>query len=212
MTSPSARRRHFLRNAALAFVPGFAWGEASPVLGQGDFKYRVVPGWGLLDESTPVKNCHGIVQDREGHVILVTDHVANNVIIYDQGGKLLHKWGTQFPGAHGLSIVTQGAIEVLYPRQVRSHGGHYFVAHLADNWPKDKSSRGFLSVMNSEFKVLSNIAGTPPVYDNAGKLQPMKHQEGVFTHPHDLIVGEDGSIYVAQFSSGNTYPIKLERV
>jgi hypothetical protein len=27
-----------------------------------------------------------------------------------------------------------------------------------------------------------------------------------------LIVDEDSSLYVAQFASGNTYPIKLERV
>jgi hypothetical protein len=31
-------------------------------------------------------------------------------------------------------------------------------------------------------------------------------------HPHDLIVDEDDSIYVAQYASGATYPIKLERV
>jgi hypothetical protein len=29
---------------------------------------------------------------------------------------------------------------------------------------------------------------------------------------HDLIVDAEGSIYVAQFNSGKTYPIKLERV
>jgi len=60
--------------------------------------------------------------------------------------------------------------------------------------------------------VLSNIAGTPPVYDDQGKLQPMKHQEDTFIHPHDLLVDTDESIYIAQYSSKNTYPIKLERV
>jgi len=40
----------------------------------------------------------------------------------------------------------------------------------------------------------------------------MSHQEDVFQHPHDLILDDDDSIYVAQFASGNTYPIKLERV
>jgi peptidylamidoglycolate lyase len=34
----------------------------------------------------------------------------------------------------------------------------------------------------------------------------------VFVHPHDLIVDREESLYVVQFASGNTYPIKLERV
>jgi hypothetical protein len=40
----------------------------------------------------------------------------------------------------------------------------------------------------------------------------MQHSAEVFVHPHDLMVDEDDSLYVAQFASGNTYPIKLERV
>ena len=59
---------------------------------------------------------------------------------------------------------------------------------------------------------MSNVAGTPPVYDAGGTLQPMSHQEDVFIHPHDLLVDNDESIYVAQFASKQTYPIKLERV
>jgi hypothetical protein len=273
---------------------------------------------------------------------LFTDHVANNVIVYDKQGKLLHKWGTVFPGAHGLSIVTEGGRESLYmtclqthrvvkatldgqilnewlwpeqtgkyekadqykpswtlhlangdffvldgygrdfithydaggkfvkifggqeggivhwgphggmadlrdaanptlliamsdqqhllrlsldgkklgqtdmpggnPRQIRLHKGRFYVAHLGDNWPKDKACHGFVSVLDADLRVLSNIAGTVPIYGDDGKLQSMKHQEEVFVHPHDLMVDEDDSLYVAQFASGNTYPIKLERV
>jgi hypothetical protein len=40
----------------------------------------------------------------------------------------------------------------------------------------------------------------------------MRHQEDVFLHPHDLLVDDDDSLYVAQFASNQTYPIKLERV
>ena len=337
-------RRRFVKSAAFAgaAVCGFPFVRAAtpPALGQGDFRYRVVPGWGVLDGATPVNNGHGLVRDREGHIILLTDHLKNNVIVYDQQGKLLHKWGTTFPGAHGLSIVSEGTRQVLYitdlkthrvskttlngtllqewlwpketgkytaedqyrpswtlhlpdggffvldgygrdyilrysaegkllktfggaeggivhwgphggmvdgttnptlliamsdqqhllrlsltgekrqqidlpggnPRQIRRHGEHYFVAHLGDNWPKNPDCRGFVSVLDAGMRVVSNIAGTAPVYDDAGKLQPMRHQEEIFRHPHDLIVDDDGSLYVAQFSSGQTYPIKLERI
>lgn len=337
-------RRRLLKTAAVSAAAGFPCvrGQSAPVLGQGDYRYRVVPGWGVLDDKTPVKNCHGIVRDREGHIVLLTDHVANNVIIYDRAGRLVSKWGTQFPGAHGLSIVTEGAREVLFitclqthrvvkttldgevlqewpwpeatgkyekpeqyrpswtlhladggffvldgygrdyitrydaagafvkifggqeggivhwgphggmvdqrdaaqpslliamsdqqhllrlsldgerlaqvelpggnPRQIRPHKGRFFVAHLADNWPKDRNSRGFVSVLDADLKVISNVAGAAPEYDDAGRLRPMRHQEQTFMHPHDLLVDDDDSLYVAQFASGNTYPVKLERV
>ncbi len=342
----SNSRRRFLKTTAAAATtlgfPHIVRGQNAQTLGQGEHKYQVVTGWGVLDEKTPVKNCHGIVKDREGHIILLTDHVSNNVIVYDKSGKLVHKWGTTFPGAHGLSIVTEGEKEVLYltdlekhlvvkttldgqklqewswpelsgkyakadeykpswtlhlpngdffvldgygkdyiirykatgefqkimggeeggithwgphggmidgaatenpslliamsdqqyllrldlegkklgqtdlpggnPRQIRLHKGHYYVTHLADNWPKDRNSRGFVSVLDKDLKVIANIAGTAPVYDNSGNLQKMSSQEAIFRHPHDLIVDDEDSIYVAQFSSGNTYPIKLARV
>lgn len=83
-------------------------------MGQGDFRYRPVPGWGVLDERTPVKNGNAIVQDREGQIYFVTDHTANNVIVYDRAGCLVSKWGTDLPGSHGLTIVTEGGREVLY--------------------------------------------------------------------------------------------------
>jgi peptidylamidoglycolate lyase len=50
------------------------------------------------------------------------------------------------------------------------------------------------------------------VYDDAGRLAPMRNTYPGFNHPHDLIVDREGSLYVAQFASGQTYPIKLERV
>ena len=339
------RRRSFLIRSAAAVV-GFPWigraALAGEVLGQGEFRYRVVPGWGQLGESTPVDNCHGIVCDRAGNILLLTDETKNNVIVYDPRGRLLHKWGTTYPGAHGLSLVEDTGREVLYftdlkrhrvfkatpsgellgewgwpektgkypqeddyrpswtlhlpdggffildgygrdyitrhradgsfdsifggqeggithwgphggmvdvnaagtptlliamsdqqyllrldlqgkplgrvplpggnPRQIRKSGRNYFLAHLGDNWPADRNSRGFVSVLDERLRVVSNVGGTGPEYGDAGILRPMKHTGERFLHPHDLAVGRDGSLYVAQFASGKTYPIKLERV
>lgn len=309
-----------------------------PVLGQGKFQYRPVAGWGVLDAKTPVKNCSAMVIDSKGRIFLLTDHLKNNVITYNKDGELLGKWGTQFPGAHGLQIVKEENREVLfitdlnlnrvfkttldgevlmeltYPKSIRKyasekefrpswtlhlsngdffvldgygkdyimrynrngkllnyfggpeggiahwgpHGGiidarrsgepelviamsdqqtikrltldgklikeihlpgsnprmiqivgdHMFVPHLADNWPKDRQSLGYISVLDRDFKIVSNIGGSAPRYIN-GKLQPMQQQGGFFRHPHDLVVASDGAIYVPQFASGNTYPVKL---
>lgn len=336
-------RRRFLQSAATAAVavPSIVRSAEGQALGQGDHRFRVVPGWGEQGASTPVKNCHGIVCNGEGHLVLLTDHTQNNVIIQDTAGKVLNKWGTAWPGAHGLSLVKEQSREVIYftdlqrhrifkttldgellgewgwpqhtgkyekeddyrpswtlhapdgsffvldgygrdyiahygadgkflkqfggaeggivhwgphggmmddsggrpslliamsdqqhllrmdtdgkklaqydlpggnPRQIRRAGRFYYVAHLGDNWPKDQNCRGFVSVLDENMKVLSNIAGTAPVYGDDGKLQLMKHSAEVFRHPHDLCVDRDGSLYVAQFASGNTWPVKLERV
>lgn len=350
MTKPvCSSRRQFLASATLATVAGvgFPWVRAAApeVLGQGEFRYRVVPGWGGLDERTPVKNGHGIVVASGGRVILLTDHPANPVLIYDLAGRLLHKWGAGLglPGAHGLSLVTEpSGREVLFvtclqthrvlkatlegevlqewrwpeatgkytkeaeykpswtlhlpdggffildgygrdyvtrhdaegrlvavfggaeggiphwgphgglvdvnaageaslliamsdqryllrlgldgekrgqvdlpggnPRQIRRRGAHYHVAHLADNWPADRQSRGWVSVLDAELRVVSNIGGSAPEYDDSGQLRPMRNTSTVFLHPHDVVVDEEESLYVAQFASGNTYPVKLERV
>lgn len=350
-SAPRTRsRRSFLRSgcqlaAGTAIAPiAFPWVRAAEaaVLGQGAFRYRVVPGWGDLGSQTPVNDCHGIAVDREGHILLFTNETKNNVIVYDRKGRLVHKWGTQFPGAHGLSLVTEGAREVLFltdlqrhqvfkttldgtilrewslpkdtgkypkpeeyrpswtlhppngeffvldgygrdyilhygadgefrrifggaeggivhwgphggmvdvtrsgetslliamsdqqhllrlatdgrilgtiplpggnPRQIRRVGDHHFVAHLGDNWPKDRDCRGFVSILDASLRVVSNVGGTAPEYGPDGKLRTMAHREEIFRHPHDLAVDTEGSLYVAQFASGRTHPIKLERI
>ena len=346
----TTRRRFLATTLAAGIAPYISRGaDTRTILGQGDHRYRIVEGWGVLGAETPVANCHGIVVTREGHIILLTDQTENNFIIYDKTGRLLHKWGTSYPGAHGLSLVEEGGKEVLWftdtklgkvfkstpegellgewgcpiasgrytketdykpswtlhppgggfyvldgygkdyiphydvhgklqetfggqeggiahwgphggmwddqpheiggkgkegslliamsdqqhllrlspdgkpgaiipmpggnPRQIRRAGDHYYVAHLADNWPADRDSRGFISIMDRDLKILSNLAATPAEYDDEGANSRMKSDGSqIFTHPHDLAIDADGSIYVAQFASNNTYPLKLERV
>ncbi|MCA9143163.1 MAG: 6-bladed beta-propeller [Planctomycetaceae bacterium] len=327
-------------SAVLGGVTRFANADEVPLLGQGEFKYRPVPGWGVLDAQTPVKNCSAMVTDAQGRIYLLTDHTSNNIIIYDQNGRLIAKWGDRFPGAHGLEIVREGDREVLFitdlslhrvfkttlegeilmeltypkstgkyaaeaeyrpswtlhlpdgdffvldgygkdyimrydrdgkllhyfggpeggidhwgphggvidtrgpgepemiiamsdqqsikrltldgklieeiqlpgsnPRMIQIVGEHLFVPHLADNWPQDRNSRGYVSVLDRNYRIVSNIGAAAPVYID-GKLQPMHEQGGLFQHPHDLVVASDGGIYIPQFASGNTYPIKLVR-
>ncbi len=342
-------RRRFLRRVGLGSAVLAAnrfplvRAAAPRALGHGHFRYRQVPGWGQLTDQTPVKNCSALALTRDGHLLLFNDHTANNVIVYDQAGRLVHKWGTSYPGAHGMSLVEEAGREVLYltdlqrhrvfkttldgtvlnewgcppnsgqykteeeyrpswtlhrpgggffaldgygkdyiasytpegrfqrlfggpeggiaqwgphggliepdpktrettlllamsdqqyllrldlqgrhlaqinlpggnPRQIHRHAGHYFIPHLGDNWPKDKQCRGFVSILDARLRLVSNLAGNAPEYDPAGRLRPMRHQEDIFQHPHDLAVDSSGSIYVAEFDSGQTYPLKFERV
>jgi hypothetical protein len=106
--------------AGSMFIPGMNLLTIKPVsgdiiLGHGDFKYRVNKEWGNLNPSgTPVNNCHEMVMDSKGRLIMITDEVKNNIIIYDKSGRLLDKWGDQFPGGHGLSIFTEGEEDFLF--------------------------------------------------------------------------------------------------
>ena len=108
-------RRDFLLSisAAMAGLSLTGLGQSqkseagAEILGQGTYKWQVVPGWGVLDAETPVNDCHGMIQTQDGRVFLLNNHTKNNVIIYDRSGKLLGKWGTEFPGAHGFTLLVE---------------------------------------------------------------------------------------------------------
>jgi len=114
-------RREFIASLSAAFA-GLTVASAqsqdpatgAAVLGQGKHQWKVVPNWGVLDAETPVKDCHAMVQVKDGRIFLLTNHTKNNVIIYDKAGKLLGKWGTEYPGAHGLTLAVENGEEVFY--------------------------------------------------------------------------------------------------
>lgn len=299
------------------------------VIGHGDFRYRVVPGWGALDPAEhPVKDCHGMVQDSQGRIVLLTNHTANNVIIYDKAGNLLETWGTKYSGAHGLAIVNEDDEDFLYitdhdlhqvfkttmsgdevmvldfPKETGYYesadlykptdvapirDGDFFVCDgYGQNWviKYDKpgtlakafggkerfntphgavvdyrdsdnpvlvvTSRGeaclkrftldgeyidtialpgsqpcniypkgdylfvphlngFFSVLDRDNKVVSNPGGNAPEYVD-DVLQELRQETETFIHPHSILVDDEDSVYVPQWNSNQTYPIKLERV
>ena len=343
-------RREFLvaLTAATASltVPGWAQSQSpeagAELLGQGKYRWRVVPGWGVLDEKTPVKDCHAMVQLRDGRILLFTNHTQNNVIIYDRGGQLCGKWGTEFPGAHGMTLAVEDGAEVLYltdhkrnqfykattdgrilrtwdfpsesgrysdaaefkpthvalapdggffvvdgygrnwchrydvsggylhsfggdqpggahldcahgawvderearpliwitsrtegklkrytldgdlvdiidlnggqPNFIVPFGDHVVVPFLRGNFGrKDRPNNGFLSVLGPDHRIVSNLAAPPPIYQK-GKLAPLACESTLFTYPHGILVDDEHSLYVAEWNSGPTYPIKLARV
>lgn len=118
----STNRRSFIKSAGIAglafTLPSFNINKtprlSEEIIGHGKFKYRVHKTWGNLDPSTtPVKNCHEMVMDKKGRLIMVTDETKNNIIIYDRSGKLITTWGNEFPGGHGLTLFDEGGTDVL---------------------------------------------------------------------------------------------------
>lgn len=113
------QRRKFIKatsiaSAGLLYQPSYLFHEL-PILGHGNKRYKLDTKWSKADVSkNPVKDCHEMVQDSKGRIILLTNETKNNVLIYDKAGKLLTSWGTEYPGAHGLTLFNENGTEVLF--------------------------------------------------------------------------------------------------
>jgi sugar lactone lactonase YvrE len=92
------------------------------IVGHNDHKYKVDMLWGALDPSKfPVKDCHEMAIDSKGRIVLLTNHTKNNVIIYNKDGIVEQAWGTEYPGAHGLTLVDEGGEDMLYITDTERH-------------------------------------------------------------------------------------------
>jgi hypothetical protein len=345
-------RRKFLKQssyAAMGFLtyPAFAKAYAfdaskDVIIGHNSHRYKVDLNWGYLDPiQTPVNDCHEMVQDSKGRIVLLTNHTKNNVIIYDKSGKLLESWGTNYPGAHGLTLVKENGTDFLLITDYERHQvikttmdgklvltidypgdtGYYATKNefkptettVADNGdiyvadgygnqhilhynhkgellnifggrgtadgqflnahgicfdkrdPRNPSllisaralnllkrfsltgeflesipvpgalicrpvihkndiyfavlrsknavnaDSGFILIMNEKNEVISCPGATAPNYQGQ-ELGELYQTIRLFQHPHDVCIDDDENMYVAQWNSGKSYPIKLSRV
>ncbi len=87
--------------------------------------------------------------------------------------------------------------------QLANRGNYMVAPHL----------EGLISVIDENNEVVSNPGGSAPVHNDKLELGKIaKAENSPFTHPHGIWVDEEESIYVPQWNSGKTYPIKLKRV
>lgn len=330
------------------------------VIGHGAYQYTVDKDWAKISvNSNPLFNCHEMVMDSKGRLIMLGDDVHNNILIFDKSGKLLDYWGTAWPGGHGLSVSKEGGEDFLlivdcgwfqdrngkwnsqagqvlktdlngrvlfsigHPKTIgiykdnepfmptetavapngdiyvadgygsdyiiqynnkgqyiRHFGGHnntnkehnlvnahgvaidirdkknpllictsreencfkvfslegkflyridtpgmYVCRAVPDGeniyagvcWSKDEAGKrnansGFVTILGTDNKVVSNPGGNAPSYKN-NQLQPtLQAPEKIFHHCHDVCVDEDKNLYICQWNANHTAPIKLTRV
>ncbi|MCO5238016.1 MAG: 6-bladed beta-propeller [Chitinophagaceae bacterium] len=338
-------RRNFLKHTGLtlgsiAITKDMFAGKKGPVYGHNNMRYRMDVNWGVLNpRKHPVNDCHEMIQNKKGHIVLLTNETKNNILIYSKSGKLKGNWGHEFPGAHGLTLHRAGGEEYLfitdtvkhqvykttidgkilltidYPAETgvyknreafvptettvldngdfyiadgygaqyimhydergklkhffggrgettahldNAHGitvdtrqgapsllitdrtrncfkrfsmegelievielpgacvcrpvihGDYLYAAVLRSPDLNAAGTGFVTILDKNNKVVSNIGGSEPVYEN-GKLKPMSQTEKIFVHPHDVCVDDEGSIYVAQWASNKVYPYKFTK-
>jgi hypothetical protein len=341
------KRKDFLLNSSV-FIAGsmftkeklFEISNDEIIFGQNEKRYRLEKDWVKADATTlPVNDCHEMVQDAKGRIVLLTNETKNNVIFFDKKGKLLETWGHEFPGAHGLTIYgneeqfllitdtvknqfykttldgriiktwdfpaesgkykeakqfvptettitkngevyvadgygsqfithydTSGKIKNIFGGRGEeernldnAHGicidhrtspetliitdrtrccfkrfsmageyletislpgacvcrpvikGNYLYAAVLRSPSLENSDSGFVIILNKENKVVSVLCGSEAAYEN-GKLKPFYQTIKLFKHPHDVMVDDEGSLYVCQWSSGKVYPYKFTPV
>ena len=346
------RRRQFIHSSGIALsgallTPTLISARAmlepfkDLTIGHGSHQYKIDMTWGALDaRHYPVNDCHEMVQDAKGRIILLTNHTKNNVIVYDKKGRLQEVWGTEFPGAHGLTLNVEGGEEFLYicdnnrhevikttlqgkvvqvyphpadadkyekaeqfvptesaiapngdiyiadgygeqyithynqkgellnifggrgegddhfdnvhgialetrfdepsllitSRQRNQfkrfslagdlqkvievpgakicrpvvHGRELYFATLASRSTANTPS-GFICIFNDQDELISAPTANAPVYEE-GQLKESYQVLKVFQYPHDVCVDDEENLYVAQWNSGKTYPIKLNRI
>ncbi|TDM00385.1 MAG: 6-bladed beta-propeller [Flavobacteriaceae bacterium] len=117
-------RKEFLKSTAALGVNSLilpsnflsSWLEEDPMIkGQGNKRYKMNSSWCQASTvSTPVNDCHEMVLDSKNRLILLTNETQNNVIFFDRSGKVLHAWGKEYPGAHGLTLFDENGSEVLF--------------------------------------------------------------------------------------------------
>ncbi len=113
-----------------------------PIVGHGDFRYKINLDWARADPAkTPVNDFHEMVFDRAGRIFMTTNDTRNNVLIFSKDGDILGHWGTEFPGAHGLTLADEGGDERLY---ITDHDRHEVIKTTLDgrvlqvfSWPAD---------------------------------------------------------------------------
>jgi hypothetical protein len=202
-------RRDFLKNSAVASAvamalptAGFSILPGTPdpadqLIGHGDFKYKVDKGWAKISiNSNPLFNCHEMVQDSKGRLIMLGDNIHNNILIFDKSGKLLDNWGTAWPGGHGLSLSKEG--------------GEDFLLIVDCGWYQDRSGKwnpqaGQVVKTDLNGRIIFTIGHprTIGIYKDTEKFMPT---ETAIAPNGDIYVADGyGSDYIIQYSSKGEY-------
>ena len=138
--------------------------------------------------------CHGIVVDdrRGGEELLITSRANQEFQRWSMDGKPLST--RKLPGLQICRPVIDGEHTL-------------FAVIVTESW---WSYDGMLAVLDKDFDVVSLPGGSEVTGQT--DFTDVKQDGQTFMNPHDVCVDGDGNLYVPQWYSGRTYPIRLRRV
>ena len=150
------------------------------MIGHNGFTYEVDKNWAKIGANTnPLLNCHEMVQDSKGRLIMLGDDTHNNILIFDKSGKLLDYWGTAYNGGHGLTLSKEGSEDFLFIVDC----GFY----------QDKTDKG---IKQSGQVIKTDLNGR--VIFNIGHPRTIGiYKDDEWFRPTETAVAPNGDIYVA---------------
>ena len=144
-------------------------------------------------EPKHLDNAHGICIDtrRETPTLIVTDRNRCCFKRYSLDGNYLET--ISLPGANVCRPVM--------------HGDYLYAAVLTSG-STGNAETGFVIILDQDNKLISAPGGATPTYD--GNVCKESYQTvKLFKHPHDVLVDDEGSLYVCQWNSGQVLPYKF---
>lgn len=150
-------------------------------------------------------NAHGVCLDTRNPdepVLVCTSRTDNQFKTFSLDGQ--HLRTVDLPGAFVCRAVIDGPL--LYAG----------VCWSKEDGTGDRlDNSGFITILDQDFRVVSNPFGSEPVYED-GKLAPLSQAPGAtetwhIYHGHGVCIDHNGGLYLAQWNANHTYPVKLIR-
>jgi hypothetical protein len=100
-------------------------GRKPAIIGEGEYRYEAIHGWGRLPDGFAWGETHGVAVDEAGliyikHRSTVKDPV-DAIVIFDPDGKYVRSFGKEYHGGgHGIDIRKEGGEEFLYLSDVKN--------------------------------------------------------------------------------------------
>lgn len=180
-------------NLAFGLVAAKAAEEQGNIIGHGSLKYRVHADWSKADPSkAPIINAHAMAESSKGELYLVTDHPANDFLVYAADGSLLRTISANLGGGHGLEIFTHQGQEYLLHVDC---GWHF----AAEGW-NPKAGEGCITLLDLQGKVLRRFPTPTQAGLKTGKFMPC-----------DVAITPQATVLVADgYASNRIYEYNLE--
>lgn len=140
--------------------------------------------------------CHGVTLDTRNPAnptLLITSRAKQEFKRFTLDGEFLET--INLPGCSVCRPVLHGE-------------NLYFAVIITKSW---ETYDGMLAVLDANNKVVSFPGGSPPAYLDGILSKPIP-EGNTFLNPHDVLVDKDENLYVPQWNSGKTFPVKLTRV
>jgi len=88
-------------------------------LGQGAWRFDVVPGWAKVPDGISLGPTHGgVAVDKAGNIYVSSDG-PNGILVFNASGKFLRALAPELNGIHGFIIRSEGSKEYIYAAHVK---------------------------------------------------------------------------------------------